>query len=219
LRSQKKGSQGTSKKYQKRKSVNSSKKKSHKESSCQSGNCGCQKSNRVNKINRRDKITLEREPFVFDLRVKGESYPNIATAFEKEYNVPIDPSGIFRHLKDNPRFEAFAKEFYGNIKAIPIANASCRIEKLRNMADRLEDKIMEITDLPPKQWEGFNLSGLLREWRGMIEQIQEEAGDKHKEGQGQSQPIQIFNYIPGVLQDVRSDAVPREATSNRLSGN
>jgi len=183
---------------------------------------GKTKSNGNSRLGTPSKITVDRQPFVYEAWVRGKSYRDIAEMFSKEYE-PIDHSTIFVFIKEYfEEAKKFREEFYANIKAIPIANAPVRIKELEDTRTKLKGAIDKIMVYEPRQWDTLNLASLVRELRGLTEQIQDEAGDKIQKvkGEGMASPIQIFNYMPGVLADVNgSERVSVKASGDRFSGN
>ena len=134
----------------------------------------------------------------------GESYKSIAEAFTKEYE-SIDPSAIFKYAIHYPEeVQSFKDEFYANVKAIPIANAKVRIEKLRQVADRLQERLLEIIGYEARSWAELNLAPLVRAWKELHEQIQDEAGDKVQKFNGEGLPP-ISNYFGDVIVNTYAD--------------
>lgn len=175
----------------------STKTKSGRRSSCQNQNDSKTKSNKKGKVGAPGKMIFERHPFVYKLWARGKSYRSIAKAFTKEYE-EIDHSTIFVFIKEHfEEAQAFKEEFYVNIKAIPIANSVCRIEELEDTRTELKDAIHSIMDYEPRLWEELNLASLIRELRGLTEQIQDEAGDKvtKLKGEGMGGDFHQHNYF------------------------
>lgn len=169
--SHKKHSQQISKNCQKKKSGSSSKKNS-------------QKSKSVNKSNNSvalKKITDEREDFVYERHAKGWSCQKIADDFEHEYQESVTQSGVNRFLHRNEeKYQSWIRD--SDCKKIRLANRIARILELQQMAEKLGKAILEIIEEVPKgQWDDIHVSGLVKQYRELLAQIQDESGDKvHK---------------------------------------
>lgn len=160
-------------------------------------------------------ITEEREPFVFQLAIKGKGCPEIAKRFAEKFGVTIDQSNVNRHLK-KPAYKKFKDEWLSNVKQEPMSYARYRIDERREIADDLKPKIVEILALPARSWQEFHLGILIREYRNILNDIAEEAGDKRKEGDKEHQTIiQIINTIPGMFADGNSSDAGKENTKAR----
>ena len=177
------------------------------------------KSNNGNGNGKLKKILPERKPLILHMLAMGESYKSIAEAFTKEFE-SIDPSAIFKYATHYPEeVQSFKDEFYANVKAIPIANAKVRIEKLRAVADRLENRLMEFLDYTPMFWKDVNLASLIKAWKELHEQIQDEAGDKVQKFRGEGLPP-ISNYFGDVIVNTYADQVVEARSKETVaSGN
>ena len=162
------------KNLEKRKSENSLKENSQK-SSCQKSTPSY-KSRHPRKIR---KITEEHEPFIFEQRAKGFSYRGLADALKEEYNVLVDHTSIFYYFRSH--IEGY-RAYLSDLKEVRLANAKARIFGLQQMAEKLSESIFNIIQtVPKKQWDAIHLAGLIREYRELLAQIQDEVGDKiHK---------------------------------------
>lgn len=204
-----------SKKPQSKALKNNSKKNNKQKSSCRNKT----KTNESNRSRTPSKMILEREPFVYKLWARGKSYRSIAKAFSEEYE-EIDHSTIFVFIKEHSEeAKAFKEEFYVNIKAIPIANSVCRIEELEDTRAELKDAIHSIMNYEPRLWEELNLASLIRELRGLTEQIQDEAGDKVTKLKGEGMGgDQHFYFGDDVIDKFADQALKARAKEGADSG-
>lgn len=165
----------------KKKSGNSLKKNSIRKSNCPTPKL----SRKPHKPGYEKKITDERKPFVFQQRAVGESCQKIADAFGEEYE-KIDQSSINHFLRDHP--EEYQSWLQVNLKEdVRLANAKARILGCQKIADKLSESILDIIEsIPKSQWDTIHLAGLVKEYRELLAQIQDESGDKvHKfKGEG-----------------------------------
>jgi len=183
------------------------------------GNC-LQTKNKNKSLNPRGRpvnaiITPELVPVIFRASIKGLSTQQIVNLLAEKYDKHISRSGIWQYRNDHKEeYDEFRKEWLADLKAVPLANARCRIVELQRTYLKLKKKLDEIIDtVAPSQWDRINLAGLLREANKMLEQIQDEAGDKvHKyEGKGNGSFIfgdQTINvFADGVLSERQKDTV------------
>lgn len=174
--SQKRGSSLNSKSSKKKKSRSSLRKNSIRKSK----SLPPKLSRKPHKPGYEKKITDERKPFVFQRRATGDSCQKIADAFGEEYE-KIDQSSINHFLRDHP--EEYQSWLQSNIKEdIRLANAKARILSCQKIADKLSESILDIIeDVPKGQWDEINLPALIKQYRELLVQIQDESGDKvHK---------------------------------------
>lgn len=176
----------------------------------------------VNGNSRAKKIISERQPFIFELWARGKSYRFMAEEFTREFKEKIDHISIFKFIRDNfEQAKAFRDEFYANIKAIPIANASVRVKELSLMAETLGLKLYEIMTYTPKLWESLKLAGLVNAWKDLLEQIQDEAGDKVQKFKGEGLASQQTNYYLGekFVNEIGDKIIAETKSQIRSPGN
>ena len=166
------------------------------------------------------KITVEREPFLFQLYAEGRAYRFMVTAFTEEYRETIGLSTIHNFIQKNlEKANQYRDAFYENKKAIPLANSSVRLHRMHEKAEKLGAKIDEILLMNPRQWQELNIALLMREWRELIAQLQDEAGDKITKFKGEGLPP-ISNYFGDVIVNTYADkAIEARRKEGASSGN
>ncbi len=140
------------------------------------------------------KILPEYEPLIFEGFVKGWTLEEIAKQLKDEFNIEISRVGIWHWKNRNKEeYETFRKEWLADIKAIPLANQKLRIIELERSYKKLSKAIGEvIKEVPKVQWDRINLAGLIRESNKILEQLQDESGDKVHKIQGSGNGSFIF---------------------------
>jgi len=157
-----------------------------------------------------NKITIDRQPFVYELWARGKTYRTIADLFSREYET-VRHTTIFLFIKEHfEEAKAFREQFYANIKAIPIANAPVRIKELEDTRIKLKKIIEEMMDDAPQ---ALNLSSLIRELRGLTEQIQDEAGDRIQKFKGDGFNSHRHFYLGDTVVNEITDRVLTETRS------
>lgn len=135
-----------------------------------------------NKKTKRVIITVERQPFVFQERARGKSYQGIANSIEEEFGDKITLFGV-RDFLDRHKTEY--DEYLQEIRDVRLANCKARILELQTKAEKLGLKIDDILEtIPYSKWDRINISGLIKEFRGLLDQLSQESGDKVQKFQG-----------------------------------
>jgi len=129
------------------------------------------------------KITEERYPFIFERIARGATYETTAQEFQAEFNVKISLQGIADFCYKHP--EQY-KEFLDDIRQVRLANAKARILESQAKVEKLGAKIDDILEnVPYSKWDRINISALIREFRGLLDQISQDCGDKVQKFKGE----------------------------------
>lgn len=179
----------------------------------------CQAKNRLKNSNNKGntkKILPEHQPFVWLWLGEGRTYQKTADLLKERFNIQITFNGVYDYQK---RHDEEWKEYLAKIKEVRLANAKCRILERQRIANKLRDKIIEILDMPPIFWKDLSVASLIREFNGLLEQIQDESGDKvHKfkgEGMGGDQH---FYFGDDVIDKFADEALKARAKEGADSG-
>lgn len=169
------------------------------------------------------KITDERKPFIFERVAAGVPGTVIAEEFGEEYDLSIDQSSVNEFLRLHP--EEYKEWRDRNFKDdVRLADRKARLAALQRKADLLGNRIDKMLStepgkqLSPAELNESPIMSMLPEYRRYIDQIRDESGDKPvggKDGDGKGgTTIHIYNSVPGVLTNVRTDGI--EAPASRL---
>jgi len=146
-------------------------------------------------------ITPQVEVFIFQQRASGKTLKQTVGGIKDNFKKNISISSVHEYLG---RYPERYKEFLADVKAIRLANATARILELQEIANKLKELIMDgAKKFTPRQWAQGDINGMVRELKGLYEQIARDAGDRPRNGdkKDSAQVIQIFNHLPGVLAD------------------
>lgn len=184
-----------------------------RKSSCQAKNC-LKKSNNIGNAK---KILPEHQPFVWQWLAEGRTYQKTADLLKEEFNIQITFNGVYDYQK---RHDEEWKEYLGKIKEVRLANAKARILERQRIGNKLRDKIIEILDMPPRFWKDLNVALLIREFNSLLEQIQDEAGDKITKLKGEGFDSHQHFYLGDKLVNEIADQAVSEETGPeiRVSG-
>lgn len=140
------------------------------------------------------KIFPEHQPFVWLWLAEGRTYQKTADLLKEKFKIQITFNGVYDYQK---RHNEEWKEYLAKIKEVRLANAKPRILERQRIANKLRDKILEILDMAPIFWKDLNVASLIKEFNNLLEQIQDESGDKvHKfKGEGMGGDRHFHQYF------------------------
>lgn len=170
-----------SKNSKKKRSGNSSKKNNRGKSNCRKATS----SNKTKKIKQEYVLGDAHEDFIFERRAKSVSYRKVADQLVKAEEFPeiksVDHTTVFDFFKKREeRYQGWIRD--DDCKKIRLANRIARILELQQMVEKLGESILDIIATVAKsQWDAIHLSALIKQYRELLAQIQDESGDKvHK---------------------------------------
>lgn len=152
----------------------------------------------------------EHEPFVWQCLGEGRTYEKTAELLKEKFSVIISMNGVYdyqhRHWSD-------WEDYLAKIKEVRLANAKPRILERQRIANKLRDKIIEILDMPPIFWKDLNVAALIREFNSLLEQIQDESGDKVHKFKGEGFANHQHYYLGDTVVNQIADETVGEARS------